>query len=198
LSSIPSIILINTHSLFTPSIPYKTQFPDGKNIVSESRLLRRSTHVSLFVHCFNLQITSILLLLFNVVPSILFIYLSYVVMMSRQILFQNISNTTSYCAAKRKCVTDTNLGNFCEIATVLSLLFFNPEMQCMQYLVGVFAVFPMFYYFYYFCYCISLISLIIKFFVKQVCHSLPEDQLEPQSRVCQYFHSCIFPLITFR
>jgi hypothetical protein len=141
LSAIPSITLINTHSLFPPCIPYKTQFPGGENIVSDTRLLRRSTHVSLFVLHFNLLITSILLWLFNVVPSILFIYPSYIVMMSRQILLQNISNITSHRAAKRKCVTHTNQGHFCEIATVLSFLFFNPEMQCMQYLVGIFAVF---------------------------------------------------------
>jgi hypothetical protein len=70
------------------------------------------------------------------VPSILFICPSYIVMMSRQILFQNISNTTSHRATKRKCITNTNQGDFCEIATVLSLLFFNHEMQCVQYLVG--------------------------------------------------------------
>jgi hypothetical protein len=63
-------------------------------------------------------------------------------MMSRQILFQDIPNTTSHHALKMKCETDTNQGNICAIATILSLLFFIPEVKCMQHLVGIFAVFP--------------------------------------------------------
>jgi hypothetical protein len=66
----------------------------------EAWLLRCSTHVSWFVLHFNVLVASILLLLFDMVSSILFIYPSYIVMMSRKILFQNIPNTNSLSAPK--------------------------------------------------------------------------------------------------
>jgi hypothetical protein len=86
----------------------KTQFPNDENIVLEAQLLRCGTNVSLFVLHFNLQLASILLLLFDVIPSVLFIYPSYIVMMSRHIWFQNIQNTTLHRAPKKKCETNTN------------------------------------------------------------------------------------------
>jgi hypothetical protein len=85
-------------------------------------------------------------------------------MMSRQISFQDIANTISHRAPKRKCETDTDQGNFCAIGTISSLLFFNREMKYMQYLVDIFAVFHMLlYYFNTSVYVFSPISLFIKF-----------------------------------
>jgi hypothetical protein len=174
LSSMLSITPINTPSFFTPCIPYKTQFPYDENIILEARFLRCITHVSWFVLRFNLLLALILLLLFDVVPSILLIYPSYIVMMSRQILFPDIANTTSHHAPKRKCETHTNQCNFCAITTIFRLLFFNLGMKCMQYLVGIFAISP-----------ISLFTkFIMIFFCKIGSPLLPEDQLEPRSQVC--------------
>jgi hypothetical protein len=71
---------INTPSLFTHRVPYKTQLPNDENIVLEAWLLRCITHVSSFVLRFNILLASILLFLFDVVPPILFIYPSYILL----------------------------------------------------------------------------------------------------------------------
>jgi hypothetical protein len=107
LSSTPSVTPINTPFLFTPRVPYKTKFLDEENVVLETRLLISSTHVSWFVLPFNLLLAPISLLLFDVVPSILFIYPSYIAIMSRQILFHDIPNTTPHRAPWRRCEADT-------------------------------------------------------------------------------------------
>jgi hypothetical protein len=78
--------------------------------------------------------------------------------MSRHILFQDISNT-SHHAPKRKCETE----NFCAIATILRLLFFNPEMKCMQHLIDIFAIICYFTIFNTFVHVFSPISLFIMF-----------------------------------
>jgi hypothetical protein len=122
LSSRPFLFEFNA---FHTRVLYKTKFPDDINIVLEAQLLRCSTHVSWFVLHFNLflhQCCYCYLAWFHQ------FYLSLFIMMSRQILFQDIPNTTSHCAPKRKFETDTNQGNFCAIATILSLLFSNPEI----------------------------------------------------------------------
>jgi hypothetical protein len=124
LSSTPSVTPINTPFLFTPCVPYKTKFLDEENVVSEARLLISSTHVSWFVLPFNLLLAPISLLLFDVVPSILFIYPSYIAIMSRQILFHDIPNTTSHRAPWRRCEADTTSKViFLAITTILNLLF---------------------------------------------------------------------------
>jgi hypothetical protein len=109
---------VNQYSfLFYTLCPYKTKFSDDENIILEAQLLKCSTHVSWFALHFNLLLA-----------SILFIYPSYIVIMSRHILFHDIPNTTSHHVPKRRCETDTNQDNFCAIATTVSLLFSTPEI----------------------------------------------------------------------
>ena len=64
------------------------------------------------------------------------------------------SKTTSHRAPKRKCETDTNQGNFCAIATILSLLFFNPEFL----LILSFVYFPLTHVSSHLCFLVKIVS----------------------------------------